>query len=248
MKGLHIATLLLTSAIFAPSAMSADLVKETQRAQHTAQQHNAERESEFLADEQALQAKVDALRAQQHRLENETTTLSETFADNEGKLSALEEDLRLETGSLGEVFGVVRQAAKALSLTREDRPVTIDDDSLDSAIKKIEDAKALPSLATLTTLWTGIENELVKSGQIADITVNTRDAQGLVSDTPAVRLGNIALVNKAGYLSWHSANHQATQLSTAPENGLNLSTIETAKAAILFFLIRHMACYWINCR
>ncbi|MDD1781027.1 MotA/TolQ/ExbB proton channel family protein [Enterovibrio sp. ZSDZ35] len=229
MKGLQIAPLLLVTSLFSPLAISDDLTKETLRAQQVAQQHNVVRESGFVADEQALQAKLDALKAQQQRLETETTTLSETFTDNEQKLSALEENLRLETGSLGEVFGVVRQATKELSLARENRPATIDDAALNDAIEKIENAKALPSLATLTSLWTGIENELAKSGEIAEITVNTRNAQGVLSETPAVRLGNIALVNEAGYLAWHSANQQATQFSTMPEDGVNLATIEKAK-------------------
>lgn len=76
--------------------------------------HNQSRESGFKATEKELAELKAKLDAKRNQLQTQNDKLAETFGKNEDALARLEEQLRLETGSLGEVFGVVRQNAKEL--------------------------------------------------------------------------------------------------------------------------------------
>ncbi len=98
----------------APLTQADDLVGQTEQAQQQAREHNQAREAEFAMTERELRAKLEQLKTTRHALEAETEKLSDTFSDNEQQLASLEEKLRLESGSLGELFGVVRQASKTL--------------------------------------------------------------------------------------------------------------------------------------
>ncbi|ENM5820516.1 flagellar motor protein MotA, partial [Vibrio mimicus] len=107
--------LTLPLALSFSSAYAADgLVQKANQDKAQQQQHNQQRESGFVQTEQELQAAKAALLAERNRLQKEADQLSTQFSDNENTLARLEETLRLETGSLGEMFGVVRQNAKEL--------------------------------------------------------------------------------------------------------------------------------------
>ncbi|USH04703.1 MotA/TolQ/ExbB proton channel family protein [Grimontia kaedaensis] len=208
------------SAMLLVAPASANLVSETKTAQAESQQHNATREAGFNATERELKAKLEALKAQQVALEAETEQLSDAFSANEETLAALEETLRLETGSLGEVFGVVRQAGREVNAERYNAPATINQADMDSALDAISDAKSLPSLPTLSAFWKGMKEELKNSGEIGSETVSVRDNSGVVTPQEVLRLGNIGLVNNDGYLEWDSARQQANLLPVV-EGGLN---------------------------
>jgi biopolymer transport protein ExbB len=94
------------------SAASVELVQDTKQASQIQKQHNAQRESGFKQTEQSLKAQRNALIAERKQLQKESDKLSSTFSNNEKTLASLEQKLHLETGSLGELFGVVRQTAK----------------------------------------------------------------------------------------------------------------------------------------
>ncbi|WP_442788943.1 MotA/TolQ/ExbB proton channel family protein [Grimontia sp. NTOU-MAR1] len=206
--------------------VTADLVSETKTAQAESEQHNVVRESGFSATEQTLKAKLAELKAQQVALETETEQLSAAFSFNEETLAALEETLRLETGSLGEVFGVVRQAGREVNAERYNAPATINQAGMDNALDAISDAKSLPSLPTLTAFWKGMLQELKNSGEIGSENVSVRDSSGVVTPQEVLRLGNISLVNNDGYLEWDSTRQQANELPVV-DGGLNSASISS---------------------
>ncbi|CZF85595.1 MotA/TolQ/ExbB proton channel family protein [Grimontia marina] len=214
------------SAMLLSAPVTADLVSETKTAQAESQQHNVVRESGFSATERTFKAKLAELKAQQVALETETEQLSAAFSSNEETLAALEETLRLETGSLGEVFGVVRQTGREVNAERYNAPATINQNGMDNALHAISDAKSLPSLPTLTAFWKGMLQELKNSGEIGSETVNVRDSSGVVTPQEVLRLGNIGLVNNDGYLEWDSTRQQANELPVV-DGGLNSASISS---------------------
>ncbi len=107
---------LISSAALLPHTTFASdaLLQKAQQENRQQQSHNVARESGFKKTQQELQAMKNQLVAERAALQAEADTLSVTFSENESQLAQLEEKLRLETGSLGELFGVVRQNAKEL--------------------------------------------------------------------------------------------------------------------------------------
>ncbi|MGF1768834.1 MotA/TolQ/ExbB proton channel family protein [Enterovibrio makurazakiensis] len=224
MKRIFPALFILMSLVVAP--VYADLVSDTQAAHVADKSHNSERESAFEEQETALQRQLDALKQQQRTLESDIERLSDDFADNEKTLADLEQTLVLETGSLGEVFGVVRQVAKETLQARDGLPVTALQPSFEQELTAIADANTLPSLSDLTAMYEGIVEDLSASSQIGPLLLNVRDANGVMSEKEIQHVGNIALVGKDGYLEWDGKRQQANLSPFQPEGGLTAAALE----------------------
>ena len=104
---MSIKPLILAMSLFGFSlntlAASSELVQETKQASHVQKQHNAEREAGFMLTEKEFKAQKNALIAERKKLQKESDELSSVFSSNEQSLATLEQQLHLETGSLGEL-------------------------------------------------------------------------------------------------------------------------------------------------
>ena len=119
LTGLTAALLSLPLFAAAPT-QNADLVKAA------TQQLDSAREAAFRGD---LAAQMDIYRAadaSRNDAREESERLRETFATNEKALADASEALRLRTGSLGEMFGIVRQTATDLQSVTDNSIVRID--------------------------------------------------------------------------------------------------------------------------
>ncbi|MDX1303528.1 MotA/TolQ/ExbB proton channel family protein [Photobacterium sp.] len=209
----------LPLSVFAEVDSTQALVAKTQQAQKAQRAHNVQREAGFSQTEQGIRAQRDALLAQRDQLQRETELLSKTFSENENRLSILEEQLRLETGSLGELFGVVRQSAKELNGEMDASVTGVDRVKYGPVVNQIVDARVLPSMSQLTGLWQGMVEQIYASAELAPVSVPYINGEGYTSDVEAYRLGSFALVGEQGYVKWNSARHVAKPYLKQPENG-----------------------------
>ncbi|WP_261859105.1 MotA/TolQ/ExbB proton channel family protein [Photobacterium sanguinicancri] len=196
-----------------------ELLQSTQQEQKVQRAHDQARESGFKHTEQNIKAQRNALIAQRNQLQQETEQLSDTFSDNENKLAILEEHLRLETGSLGELFGVVRQTAKDLKSELGASVTAADRHQYNHVIGDIVDAKALPSLPQLTGLWLSMEEQIKASGELADVNVPYINGEGHKSSVHAYRLGSLGMIADHGYIEWDGAKNTAKPYLKQPDNG-----------------------------
>lgn len=217
-----VAALCLFSLPFTASATSA-LVDATQEAQRIQSAHNVQRESGFKQTEHSIRAQRDALIKQRVQLQIETDQLSQIFSNNENNLAILEEQLRLETGSLGELFGVVRQAAKDLDQELEASVTVVDRAKYAPVIDQIVDAKVLPSMVQLNGLWLGMVEQIEASAQLASVSVPFINADGHQANINAYRLGSMGLIGEQGYLAWNGDRIVAKPYLKQPANGPVLS-------------------------
>lgn len=204
--------------LFANSVIaSTDLVKETQQASQAQQQHNTQRESGFAQTEQALKAQKNALLAERKKLQKESDQLSATFSQNEKKLATLEQQLHLETGSLGELFGVVRQTAKDIDSELNNSVTGVEKEAHRQLIADIVAAKSLPSMTQLTGLWQTMYQQVARSADLERHTVTVITGSGHREQAVAYRLGNMALVGEHGFLQWNNTKQAATYYAQQPE-------------------------------
>lgn len=207
------------SASASQALSSQTLVEQTRQEQKVENAHNQQREKGFTLTEKEIKAQRDALLKQRKQLQAETDQLSKTFSDNENQLARLEEQLRLETGSLGELFGVVRQAAKDLDLEMRTSVTGVDRNDYRAVVDEIVEAKALPSLAQLTGLWQGLNEQIAASREMREVKVPFINGQGHRSEVEAYRLGSMGLIGDAGYLAWDGKRDVAQSYLKQPENG-----------------------------
>ncbi|PAS41277.1 flagellar motor protein MotA [Vibrio cholerae] len=206
---------------------SNSLVQQATQEKAQQQQHNQQREAGFVQTAQELQAAKAELLAERNRLQKEADQLSSQFSDNENTLARLEETLRLETGSLGEMFGVVRQNAKELQSELDQSVSGVEPRAHQQSIDDVVAAKTLPSMAQLRGLWQAMSEEIRASGQVQTTEIQWLNGQGETQTVPALRLGSLGLISEQGYVKWDNARQQALSYQQLPSDFPTFSHIRT---------------------
>ncbi|EJL6588752.1 MotA/TolQ/ExbB proton channel family protein [Vibrio cholerae] len=206
---------------------SNSLVQQATQEKAQQQQHNQQREAGFIQTAQELQAAKAELLAERNRLQKEADQLSSQFSDNENTLARLEETLRLKTGSLGEMFGVVRQNAKELQSELDQSVTGVEPRAHQQSIDDVVAAKTLPSMAQLRGLWQAMSEEIRASGQVQTTEIQWLNGQGETQTVPALRLGSLGLISEQGYVKWDNARQQALSYQQLPSDFPTFSHIRT---------------------
>ncbi len=215
----------LSLILTAPTFAATDLVQQAKTENRTEQTHNVKREADFKKTEQELKAEKAALVAKRNALQAEADKLSAQFSKNENSLARLEEKLRLETGSLGEIFGVVRQNAKEIRAELENSVTGVDRQQYASVIDDIVAAKSLPSMKQLIGLWHAMDEQIHASGEISTHDIAFIDGEGRTQTTSATRIGALGLVTEQGYVNWNNARKDAIAYQKQPDNGPTSSSL-----------------------
>ncbi|HHF3255026.1 TPA: MotA/TolQ/ExbB proton channel family protein [Vibrio alginolyticus] len=220
--------LISTAALMPYTTFASDaLLQKAQQENRQQQSHNVARESGFKQTEQDLQAIKNKLVAERAALQAEADSLSVTFGENEAELAQLEEKLRLETGSLGELFGVVRQNAKELESELKSSVTGVDANSYQKDIDAIVAAKSLPTLTQLQAMWRSMEEQIKASGEMANVSFTLLNGEGREQTVNGVRLGSMALLDKTGYVKWNGQRGDAVNYLRQPENGPTANAISS---------------------
>ncbi|CAK2924086.1 biopolymer transport protein ExbB [Vibrio crassostreae] len=224
------ALLCITSISFSALSASdstAQLVNKAKSENRTQASHNVVREADFKKIEQELKAIKAQLEAKRTSIQGATDVLTQTFSDNENKLARLEEKLRLETGSLGELFGVVRQNAKELGAELSSTVNSVDRAEHTATVDQIIDAKSLPSMPQLSGLWMSMVEQIQASSELSKSQIAFINGEGNTQTVDAYRLGSIGLVTDQGYVSWNTQREDATAYLKQPLNGPTLASLST---------------------
>ena len=217
----------ISFSAFSASDTTAQLVNKAKSESRTQASHNVIREADFKKTEQQLKAIKAQLESKRSSIQGATDVLTQTFSDNENKLARLEEKLRLETGSLGELFGVVRQNAKDLEHELSDTVTNVDRSAYTETVYQIVDAKSLPSMPQLTGLWLSMMEQIQASSEISKSTVSLVNSEGVTEKAEAYRLGSIGLVAESGYVWWDSKHQDAIVYLKQPSKGPTLASLST---------------------
>ncbi|WOT04392.1 MotA/TolQ/ExbB proton channel family protein [Shewanella youngdeokensis] len=193
------------------------LLSITNNAQQQEQQHNQQRLQQFEHTEASLRADFTNLSQQIAQLEQQTAALAETFQLNEERLADKEKALHLATGSLGELFGVVRLSAKELLLEQTVSVASIGAEANIAMVDNIVAAKTLPSKPQLYGLWQAFQQQIQVSGQQQVMNVAVTKRSGETVEQQVLRMGAISLANEAGFLSWDASRSSAMAYGVQPE-------------------------------
>ena len=216
---------MLVLSVLSSHAIASDLVLRASEESSKQKQHNIAREADFKKTEALLYSQKAELMAQKKELENETKRLSEIFSENEDSLARLEEKLRLESGSLGELFGIVRLSAKELESELVRSVTGADSQSYNDVIKSVVSASKLPSIKQLKDLWAAFEEQIIASNEIQPIEISFINGQGQTEKVNAIRLGSFGLIGDAGYIKWDGEKRVGFDYSKQPDSFPTLTSI-----------------------
>ncbi|WP_301388228.1 MotA/TolQ/ExbB proton channel family protein [Thalassolituus sp. UBA2590] len=198
---------------------------------------------DLSAQEQALQQARASLAAEEKRAEE----LREQFSDNEEILTEKTEALRIRTGSLGEMFGVVRQVAGDLRTITSSSITRIDGTDTPADLDALAESKALPDLGKIKALWQTLRQEASLSSEVAQITAPVVQADGSTAEEQSVRIGAFTVVGTSNGGQYLIADEQlgalrppyrqpgeASMLSDwLGRNGVALVGIDPSRGALL---------------
>jgi biopolymer transport protein ExbB len=187
-----ITTLIL--AWLAPLAMANTLIESAQQFTRYEQNFDQARLAAFKRDlasqESALQQARSLLTAEEKRAEE----LRSQFSRNEEILTEKTEALRLRTGSLGEMFGVVRQVAGDLRTITSSSITRVDGTETPADLDALAESKALPDLGEIKALWQTLRQEASLSGEVAYLSAPVVQADGSTAEENVVRLGAFTVI------------------------------------------------------
>lgn len=192
---------------------------------------NQQREAEFRSersDKQALLRRAESeLKAEQDR----GTRLANQFASNETTLTEKEIELDNATGTLGEMFGVVRQASSEAYGRIATSIVSAEFPGRDEFLARMsEESKGLPNIEELEDLWFALQTEMTESGRVSRFTTEVISLDGGTNTQEVVRVGTFNLIGDEGYLIYDDENNAVQPLGRQPD-GYLVSSAADLRAA-----------------
>jgi biopolymer transport protein ExbB len=198
--------LLALAALLAQPAHAAkdldELLQQTRNTRATQAKAHEAREAEFLASrEKQKQLLAEAMRARD-AAEARSKRLSAEFDANELRLTELDALLTQRLGSLGELFGVVRQVAGDGTAVMYSSLLSAQYPKRDEFFAELGKAKSLPSIDELERLWFEIQREMTESGSVTRFRSKIVDAGGTPTEADVVRIGGFVAMSDGRYLSY----------------------------------------------
>ena len=205
-----------------------DLLKEIKNEHHIQSVENKKREQEFATkksqQEKLLQEAVLELKKQ----EEITTQLEKQFEDNEKSLTKIEKQLNIAMGTMGELFGVVRQVSEDLKGTLQTSIVSAEIPGREKKVESLAKTKVLPKIQDLEHLWFEIQREMTESSKVSQFRRKIVFPNGQQEENIITRIGTFNLVSKNSYLTYQHETGQVIQLARQP-SGRSTSFIKSLK-------------------
>lgn len=234
-----------------PKSLS-QLLEEVRRGSQAQRAEDAEREKEFRAAKDKQQELLAAARARKATAEARSKQLEAVFEEKEQMLPELQESLRLRLGTLGELFGVVRQVAgdtggfvrgSLVSTQIPNRTVFLD---------ALSSSTELPSLEDLETLWFTLQQEMTETGRVTRFRQNVVGVDGVEGEREVVRIGVFNAISGGNFLRLDDHTGKLVELARQPQprhlatarafaaaqGGLNPMSIDPSRGTILSMLVQ----------
>nr|WP_136249895.1 MotA/TolQ/ExbB proton channel family protein [Ningiella ruwaisensis] len=209
-----------------------ELLQQVKNDRVSQQRINEAREREFMderADKQALLRRAQAaLQAEEERGDR----LQNQFTQNEQTLIDKETELDQASGTLGEMFGVVRQASADAYGVISTSIVSAEYPGRDEFLAEMaQDSKGLPNINELEELWLALQTEMTESGKVSRFTTEVVDLDGGSTTQEVVRIGTFNLVGEQGYLVYNDEDDKIQPLGRQPEGYQVASTQDLMDAS-----------------
>ncbi|MFK8053219.1 MAG: MotA/TolQ/ExbB proton channel family protein [Woeseiaceae bacterium] len=200
----------LAVAVTLPSAQAQssmqELLQEVRKEGREISAENRQREQEFLAKRNQQQALLDSARASLAAAERRSEELKNAFDQNELALTELQETLRIRLGDIGELFGVVRQAAGEAKGMVDSSLLTIQNPSRGDIATELGQAKKLPSIEELRQLQGLLIEEMAGSSEVVRFNTQVNDSGGVATNAEVIRVGLFNASTSDGFLFLNDDN------------------------------------------
>lgn len=231
------AALLLTLAVAIPAAHAAtpgnldELLEQTRTLRDREAAANKEREAKFLSERNKQAELLAQAKSELAELQRRQAALSSAFDSNEKKLTELQSQLDARSGTLGEMFGVVRQVANDFSSIVHNSIISAQYPDREAFVGQLAQTKALPSITDLERFWFELQREMTESGRVVRFKTKIVEPDGSPTDASVVRLGAFTAVADGKYLAFLPSQQQLAVMARQPGGKFNAAAKELSEAS-----------------
>ena len=192
---------------------------------------NQEREREFLSERSDKQSLLNTAKKQQAAEETRGTNLQKKFQENDQLIAQKQQELESALGTMGELFGVVRQSANQSIGTITSSIVSAEYPDRDVPLRNIAAATELPNLGEMEDLWMALLTEMNESGKISKFDAEVVKLDGGSETKRVTRFGTFHLTTGSEYLVLNKDTDQIQPLGRNPQSKIHNSVANFDKAS-----------------
>jgi biopolymer transport protein ExbB len=186
------------------------------------------RESEFRAKRDNQATLLRNANQELADLEAEGRRLAGIFDANEKKLAIMKEELNIAVGTLGEVFGVVRQVSGDFKGVVESSVVSTQFPGRAEFLDSLTDKKAIPSSAELERFWFELQREMTESGKVVSYKAPVVGSDGKTKEMEVLRIGSFNIATDGDFLNYTPETGTISYLARQPSMTGQLSKLQSA--------------------
>ena len=206
------------------------LLKAVKGGMRASNEELKKREAEFRASKNKQQALLRKAKADRDAADKRGQALELSFEENENRIAELEETLRSRLGTMGELFGVIRQVAGDTRGHIESSITTSQLPGRAEPLAELAESKALPSVKQLENLWYALAQEAAEAGKVMRYSSTVIKPDGNEVQQEVVRVGPFNAVAQGKYLKWDPEVQKLRELARQPP-GQYLATIPDLEEA-----------------
>jgi biopolymer transport protein ExbB len=197
-----------------------ELLDQVKRERVLEQQQNKLREAEFVEAHDQQARLLDEARRQLAFEEQRTAQLNQAFTDLENTLAKQQQLLDEKSGSLGELFGTVRQIANDGRAVLESSMTSVTKTERLTFLNKLSESKQQPSIDELRTLWLTLQEEMTESGKVEQFEAPVISISGEVVPQPVTRIGVFTAFSDGTFLRYLPETGNLVELARQPVDRL----------------------------
>jgi biopolymer transport protein ExbB len=194
-----------------------ELLKSVKNSRQQVTAENQQREARFRSErnnQRALLAQVQGeLNAQNQR----STDLTARFNANEIEITQRSDDLTVQIGNFGELFGVVRQVAGDTVGVVKNSLVSAQYPNRGEVATRLAQVKGLPSINDLDDMRILLFEEMAESGKVTRFESTIKTADGREATAQIVRVGVHNLITEDRFLQYKPATGSIQELARQPQ-------------------------------
>ncbi|GAL07594.1 MotA/TolQ/ExbB proton channel family protein [Photobacterium aphoticum] len=194
---------------------------------------NKQREAEFRADRNQQAALLKKARAELQATTERGEQLKATFDANDKQLTELTETLRQRSGTLGEMFGVVRQYAGEFKGLFAASQNAVQFPERNALLTKLAESKELPSTQELEGFWHTILQQVIVSGNTTTTPATVVYGEGKEAVRDVTLVGEFNAIADGKYVTYVPQTGKFEELSRQPTKNImrNVPGFEAANGS-----------------
>jgi biopolymer transport protein ExbB len=246
--------LLCSASLFADSTLSSldDLVSQVRKDSVLESKEMAERERLFRKQRDKQASMLKGLKVKLAAERKRGLVLKKHYEENEAIINTESERLHEQMGSLGELFGVVRQNAKDMMSLFNGSIISAQIQGRNESIKLLATNKTNPTIKEMEEFWHLVLDEMVQSGKVTRFETPVITHNGEEQRKEVVRLGTFNIVSDGLYLRYLPETGRLIELGRQPasrfvtqarelqqtESGIVPIALDPSRGAILSLMVQ----------